>query len=120
MKKWYKPEYDFTFYFTTKVEEIKNPKVLYRFLNDLHSPNTPIPAAICHMDDDEQGAYILLVNTEDTLPELVDNIAHEVCHAMGFLYKAIGEETRISEVTEINAYLQGWLVGEIVRALGYE
>lgn len=120
MKKWYLPEFDFTFYLTLdpSLKEIKDKEVRLKFEEDLGKSTEC--GGICHENKDLTAAYILIVpDKEIDFPILVDIVAHEVFHAIGFLYKSIEDETQIQTVTEVPAYYQGWLTGEIIRALGY-
>lgn len=119
MRSWTLEQFEFTFYLATNVKEIRNEKVAYKFQADLNKD--PKPGALCHIDDDKEGAYILLLPEQTgSFLELVDYISHEVYHAVGFLYEAIEDETQIQDVAEVPAYLQGWLTAKILKALGYE
>ena len=119
MKSWTLQEFDFVFYLATDIKEIKNEKVAYKFWKDLNKD--PKPGALCHMDDDKEGAYILILPEQtETFIDLVDYVSHEVYHAVGFLYESIEDETEIQDVAEVPAYIQGWLTGKVLEALGYE
>ncbi len=116
MKKWKQAPFGFTFYFTTDISEIQDERVRAKFIRDLADPGT---AGVCHQDK-EGAAYIYVDPSETRLPLLLDTVSHEAFHAVGFLYKYIGDKTKIRSTEETPAYLQGWLVGRIVKALGYK
>lgn len=119
MKTWYLEPFDFYFYFTTQLSELSGEEVYYKFQADLAKSTES--AALCHMDDKKRGAYIYIAPDKGaSFIELVDIVAHEVYHAVGFLYEAIEDNTQIQATPEIPAYIQGWLTGEIIKELGYE
>ena len=117
MKKWTIDPFVFTVVFAADPKEIRDPVVRRRLTRLVKDGGS---SAFCHMSKDTNTAYILLVPDKTaSFPDLVDSVAHEVFHVVGFLYEAIGEDARIRDVSEPPAYWQGFLTGEIIRALGY-
>lgn len=117
MKRWHFPKYDFSIHLIHSVKEIKNERARITMAKDLIGGC----AGACHYDRRERICYLLIdpAGSED-FPDLVDTIVHEVTHAVGWMYRKIGDETRIRHVPETLAYYQGYMAGEVIRALGYE
>lgn len=117
MKKLAMPQYGMTIYFTLDWTEIKNKRVRWKFQRDTEDDDAD---GVCHQDK-EGGIYIWINPNEDMdFISLIDIVAHEVFHAVGFIYKYIGDKTQIRDTEESPAYYQGWITGEIVRAMGYK
>ena len=115
MKCWKFRQFGAEVYFTTDWRQIKNETVRWKFERDAKTAG-----GVCH-EDKEGGIYIWIEpDKESDFINLVDYVAHEVFHAVGYLYKHIGDNTRIRHVEEAPAYHQGFLTGEILKELGYE
>jgi len=107
--------YEVTIHFVVDIKDIENEK-----LRDKFKKETGMDCAgACHREENEIAIFINLDNC-DTFIALVDVVAHEVYHAIGFLYRYISDKSKIADVDEIPAYYHGYLVGEIISTLGYE
>lgn len=65
------------------------------------------------------GNIYVWIRPEDDLLTVVDYVAHEAHHAIGFLCRNIDENTQLRDLGEVPTYLQGYLTSEMLGALGW-
>lgn len=69
---------------------------------------------------DEDGWHVIIYVAQgkhDNEIDLIDTVAHEANHAASDILKQVGEKKRTREV---EAYLTGWIAGEVWRHLKRE